>query len=78
MRKQEKEDAEKIYIFTKNKDVIIKDYTTQETKNLYQEYLNNFENAKLRRKNMTIAEYNIFGELINTYSNYEEVNRNIE
>ena len=74
MRKQKKEDIEKIYIFTKNKNIIIKDYTTEQTKKLYNNYLIDFENAKLR-KNITICEYDVFGELIKTYSNYNETNR---
>ena len=74
MRKQKKEDIEKIYIFTKNKNTIIKDYTTEQTKQLYNNYLIDFENAKLR-KNITICEYDVFGELIKTYSNYNETNR---
>lgn len=78
IRKQNQDEGEKIYIFTKSENIAIKDYTSKQTEKLYNEYLTNFEKQKLRKQSVTICEYDVFGELINTYQNYEDTKRDIK
>lgn len=73
--KKDENEIEKIYIFTKNDKQPLPDYTSASVVQNYSIYLDNLAAAKERKSNLIIGEYDVLGNLINTYNSYSEINK---
>ena len=69
-RKNE-EDQDQIYIFSKSKDITLPDYTDADTVTYWEQKL--AEHAKKKDKKLYISQYDIFGNLIETYEAFDEI-----
>jgi hypothetical protein len=69
-RKNE-EDQDQIYIFSKSKDVTLPDYTDADTVAYWEQKL--AEHAKKKDKKLYISQYDIFGNLVETYEAFDEI-----
>ena len=68
------EDSEYIYLFMKSQDSELPNYTTYDLMSEATIAKQNREERQYRRTHVTIAEYNIFGQLEKTYKSYDEIN----
>lgn len=74
-RKKNEDDKQKIFIFTKNPNVLIKNEVSQQTKKEYQEKIKNLQHQRLLKKK-TFCVYNIYGQLQDSYDSIEELSEN--
>lgn len=72
-RKKENE-GEYLYLFMKNEQDILPNYTSQDLLKVSIDAKKERERRANRRANITICEYNIYGNLEKSYSSYEELN----
>ena len=72
-RKKDNE-GEYLYLFMKSKESVLPNYTSQDLLKDSIEAKEERERRAFRRANVTICQYDIFGELENTYNSYDEIN----
>lgn len=72
-RKKNDENKEKLYVFKKNDSELV-DYTPSNILILTQRRIEKQNRAKDRRKNYTIVEYDAFGNMLQTFNSYDDMN----